>query len=399
MYDSLGSADLPRRRWSATILLLTVAAPALALLAGCSDSSGNAPSTSSPAANASAEDSAQPDDAIAVRAHAIDRAPLSSLYTTSATLRSDRRATVTARTQGVIRSLLVEEGDSVIEGQPLARLEDDEQTIEYDRASTTLETRWREFERAERLHGQGLLSDEEYEQVRRDAQEAKHAADLAELVLSRTVIRAPFAGRILARHLDAGATVSDGVPVYDLADVDPLYADVNVPERQIARLAAGQQVRLIADASGQTTMARIERIAPVVDADSGTVKVTLSVNQTSRLRPGSFVRVEIVTETHQDALVVPRTALVAEGRRWHLFRVTQDGEHVERIEVRRGFEERDSVEILGPVDDAVTLGEGDRVVHTGAAALTDGARIRLVDDAEAAPGGEAAATGDDGVAS
>ena len=62
----------------------------------------------------------------------------------------------------------------------------------------------------------------------------RHAAELAELALSRTVVRPPFAGTIVRRHVDVGATVSrTGTPVYDLADVDPLYADVNVPERDV----------------------------------------------------------------------------------------------------------------------------------------------------------------------
>lgn len=389
----------PRQPWLVRALLLLATLGGLSLTA-CSDSSGNASASQTAASGATAaEEERQQDDAIAVRALGVVRAPLSSLYTTSTTLRSDRRATVTARTQGVIRRLLVEEGDTVAEGQALAMLEDDEQTIDFERTSTTLDTKWREYERAERLRDQGLLSEEEYEQTRREAREAKHAADLSELVLSRTVIRAPFGGRILTRHLDAGATVNDGTPVYDLADVDPLYADVNVPERQIARLAAGQQVRLIVDASGDTTLARIERIAPLVDPTSGTVKVTLAVRGANGLRPGSFTRVEIVTETHDDALVVPRTALVAEGRRWHLFRVTDDGDHVERLEVRRGFEERDRVEILGAVDTDDALDEGDLVVHTGASALTDGARIRIVDEVQGAPAAEETGNGGTGVSS
>ena len=199
-------------------------------------------------------------------------------------------------------------------GQPLAYLEDDEQIIAAARARSNEEEARRDFERISGLHERGLSSLDEYEASRTTAEDSKHALDLAELELSRTVIRAPIAGVVVTRHLDVGATVSDGTPVYDLADLDPLYADINIPERHVTRLAPGQEVRLTADATATEASAIIERIAPAVDPATGTVKVTVAVEGDSGLRPGAFVRVDIVTATHTDALVVARSALVASTR-------------------------------------------------------------------------------------
>ena len=355
----------------------------LALLSsGCGGSGDEASASTPPAAEQQEQRQEPEEDSIAVRVGKVAVAPLSSIYTTSATLRADKQAQVTARTTGVVRKLAVEEGDRVEEGAPLAYLEDDEQRIEFDRATTVRETLVREHDRARRLHEQDLMSEEEFETIRRGWEEAVHAADLAELLLSRTVIHAPFNGLILRRHLDVGATVSNGTAVYDLADLDPLYADVNVPEQQIVRLSPGQRVRLIADPMDGATLARIERIAPVVDVATGTVKVTLAVNGRSELRPGSFTRVEIVTDTHDEALVVIRAALVAEGRRWYVFRVQEDGKHVERLEIIRGYEEGDRVEVLETVDAETPLGPGDRIVVVGASALTDGAAVQVAQPEE-----------------
>ncbi|MEE8411527.1 MAG: efflux RND transporter periplasmic adaptor subunit [Acidobacteriota bacterium] len=334
-------------------------------LLSCGNSSGNAPDV------ATVE---KEEDAIAVRTAALTRGTLSELYATTATLRADKLATVTARTEGVVRRLLVEEGDSVRAGQALAELENDEQTITFAREQTTAQNLQREFERAETLHQQGLMSDEAYETARRSAKEASHSANLAELQLARTTIRAPFSGRVLERHVDPGATVRNGTAVYDLADLDPLYADISVPERHVGRLSVGQQVRLMADSFDLTTMARIERIAPRVDIETGTVKVTLAVSDQSSLRPGTFVRANVVIDTHLDTLVVRRSALVPEGRRWHLFRLNDAGTHAERVEVQRGFEEGEQVEIA-TVDPEMTLRDGDRIVVVGASALSDGVRV------------------------
>jgi RND family efflux transporter MFP subunit len=327
--------------------------------------------------------------AIAVRVGNVVREPISSLYSTSATLRADRQATVIARTRGVIERLAVEEGDRVRAGQPLAYLEDDEQRIAAIRAKTAEEKARREFDRLAGLHERGLSSLDEYEAGRTLAEDSTHALELAELELSRTVIRAPIAGMVVTRHLDVGATVSDGTPVYDLADLDPLYADVNIPERHVTQLKPGQEVRLTADATGATASALIERIAPAVDPATGTVKVTVAVQGDSGLRPGAFVRVDIVTDTHVDALVVERSALVAEGRRWHLYRLGED-DTVEQIEVVLGFESGQQVEIDHPADSEVVLAGGDRVVVVGAPALSDGAKVRVMTDTETPDEDEAA---------
>ena len=330
---------------------------------------------------ASTQDDEKDEDAIAIEVGTVARGTLSALYSTSATLRADKQATVTARTRGVIRQLLVEEGDWVKKDQKLAVLEDDEQRIVFEQASATYENKRREHERAKSLHAQELLSDEEYDTAEREAVDARHAADLAKLALSRIVIRATFSGRILVRHLDVGATVSDGTAVYDVADLTPLYADVQVPERQVARLQRGQTVRLLTDDDEASGEAEIERIAPAVDPTTGTVKVTLAVRVAGSLRPGSFVRVGIVIDTHENTLVVPRSALVADGRRWHLFRLKDDdAKRVELVEVTRGFEEGDRVEILESVDAERPLQVGDPVVVTGASSLSDDSAVQVMSE-------------------
>jgi RND family efflux transporter MFP subunit len=347
----------------------------LVLAIGCG---GSGESSHNPGSEANGN--SEEEQAINVRVAPVALASIPALYSTSATLRADRRATVIARTRGVIQRLEVEEGDTVVEEQPLAILEDDEQRIAAARNRTSRDAAGREMERLRGLFEEGLVSQDEFEKSRRDAEDAEHALDLAELELSRTVIRAPFSGAVLERHLDVGATVADGTAVYALADLDPLYADVNIPERHVIRLRPGQEVRLTADSTGTTVGARIERIAPQVDPTTGTVKVTVAVAGSPGLRPGAFVRVDIVTDTHEDALVVERPALVAEGRRWNLYRLQDDGETVEQIEVRLGFENGHRVEVAGLVDESKTLAPGNQVVVVGASALSDGARVRVVEE-------------------
>ena len=356
------------------------------LVTGCGDGNEGQHGGNGRRPGAAAE---KEESAIAVRVSDVVREPISSLYSTSATLRADRQATVIARTRGVIERLVVEEGDRVSAGQALAYLEDDEQRIAAVRAKSAEERAKREFDRVSGLHDRGLSSLDEYEASRTEAEDSGQALELAELELSRTVIRAPIAGMVVTRHLDVGATVSDGTPVYDLADLDPLYADVNIPERHVTQLKPGQEVRLTADSTGAQASALIERIAPAVDPATGTVKVTVAVQGDSGLRPGAFVRVDIITDTHPDALVVERSALVAEGRRWFLYRLG-DEDKVEQIEVMLGFENGNQVEVDHTVDPEIVLTSGDQVVVVGAPALSDGAKVRIMTETETSGSEEAA---------
>lgn len=308
-----------------------------------------------------------------------------SAYSTSATLRAEKRAIVSSRTRGVLEELLVEEGESVASGQVIAVLENDEQELAVARFEAIVEIKSREFERQKELNGQKIVSDNDVEVVRREVREASNDLAVAKLSLERTGIKAPFDGIVLVRYIDIGATVADGTQIYDVADVDPLYADVRVPERHVARLTDGQEAWLRSDELQEVVAARIERLAPLVDPATGTVKVTVAVDREVKLRPGAFVEVEIVTDVHEDVLVAPRSALVAEGRRWLVYRVADGGNQVQAVEIVLGYEGGDQVEIAGSVGEH-ELAEGDQLVVLGASALSDGAPILILEGPPAGPG-------------
>ncbi|MEM6455846.1 MAG: efflux RND transporter periplasmic adaptor subunit [Acidobacteriota bacterium] len=379
-----------RVRWANVLAALALLVAGLGLSAcGGSSDARTRDANARPAAQqaggdgAPARRGAQQAEGVLVRVMPIVQDEMTALYTTSATLRAAQRATVTTRTRGVLRALEVEEGDSVREGDVLAALENEEQTIAFARTRDALDLAQAEFQRTERLYQQELISRDAFDTVQRTLREAEHAAELAALELSRTTIRAPFAGVVLTRHLDVGNTVADGTAVYDLADNRNLLADVNVPERHIATLRADQVVRLTVDATERVVDARIARLAPAVDPETGTVKVTVEVPANAGLRPGSFVRVAIVTDVHPEALVIPRSALVAEGRRWTLYRVSADGTQAEQLEVTLGFEDGARVEIMPEAVYGQQLAIGERVVTAGAGSLSDGAAIQIDADADA----------------
>jgi len=129
---------------------------------------------------------------------------------------------------------------------------------------------------------------------------------------------------------------------------------------------------------GERFAARVLRISPVVNAATGTVKVTLSVRGQGRLRPGMFASVYLRTDVHEGALALPKAALVLESLGDTVYVAVSAGEGwtASRREVRMGFQESDFVEVLAGVE------EGEQVVVVGQEGLSEGAPLSLLPGAE-----------------
>ena len=130
----------------------------------------------------------------------------------------------------------------------------------------------------------------------------------------------------------------------------------------------------------------VDRIAPLVDSRSGTVKVTVAIPRGADLLPGMYVSVELITAVHEDAVLVPKRALVYDDEQVFVFRVKQpamgageaadgpEGEpRVERLLVRPLLEDRENIEPLDGIE------AGDRIVVAGQAGLKDDSEVRLVE--------------------
>ena len=355
-----------RRPLPALVVLLALASLALGLLSGCQRSD---------AEEAPREDGEQP-SRIAVAAIPLARGEIESVLRFSANLEAEVAVEVYAEADRKVRALLVEEGDRVRRGQVLLRLEDAEQQSALAKVSSQLEKARREFERQRSLWERELISEQAWSEARYELEQLEIELLDAERELQYTEVRAPITGVVTARLVNIGDHVQVNAHLFDLVDFDSIVARVFVPEKELARLDVGQDARLLPQTGEQEYLAAVKRIAPIVDPRSGTVKVTLDVPGGHGLVPGMYVEVELVAETEDDALLVPKRALVWDQDQAYVYRVAGD-ERAERVRVRPQLEERDFVSV------GEELALGDRVVVAGQAGLKNGARVRLLDLDEA----------------
>ena len=169
-----------------------------------------------------------------------------------------------------------------------------------------------------------------------------------------------------------GDQVTVNQHLFDIIDFDSIVARIYVPEKELVRLRVGQVARILAEAAGSSEhRGEVDRIAPRVDPRSGTVKVTVAMPPSEGLLPGMYVTVELITEIHEDAVLVPKKALVYDAEQLFVFRLKDDNS-VQRLLIRPALEDRDNIEPAG------VLEAGDQIVIAGQASLKDGSQVRLV---------------------
>ena len=300
-----------------------------------------------------------------------DTRGIAAYYRAASVIEADRLVDLVARVQGRVRQVAVEEGQWVKQGQVLAELENDRERIQLEKADLAVADKARQLERSRGMLEQELVSRQEFDDLESAWKLAVAERDLAAIALEDTRLRAPFAGQVTERRVVPGQQLAAGFAAFSLGDFEPLRVRVHLPEAVARKVAAGQRVLVSPEGGddGQDTRqveGVVERIAPVVDPTTSTVRLTLLLDGGDEaLRVGGFVKVRITTDRHHDALAVPKLALVEEGALTSVF--VAEADTVRKVEIETGLHDETHVEVLSGLEVGacvVTMGQGG--LRTGA---------------------------------
>lgn len=293
--------------------------------------------------------------------------------TVSGTVEPIRQVGVNAQLSGALLSVLVEEGNRVAAGAVLARIDARELEAQVRSAQANVEVTRSTLERSEQLRAAQVITAAEYDRDR-----AAHLAAEAGLQQLRTrlgfaTIRAPIAGVVTEKRVEAGDVVAPQSRLFTIADLSTLVVRVPISELDVAQLRPGQSAELALDAlAGRRVEGRIRRIFP--SADSATrlvpVEVALTGSGADVARPGFLARVTLQLDGRHDALLIPAAAVVAAAGEPAVF-VVEEGRAVRR-RVTPGVNFRGRVEILSGLE------AGAAVVIAGQNQLRDGMSVRIV---------------------
>jgi RND family efflux transporter MFP subunit len=304
--------------------------------------------------------------------HRVQQGAISSYIVYNAKVEAEETVDVYAHGNGLVKRVLAEEGDRVRVDQVLVHLVDHELKLAEAEAKVAYLKLENDFKRQKKIFDKNLLSKEEYERNEFDLEQARIRWQRAQLDLDHTLVRSPITGVVAERIVRLGDRIGPSTRLYALVNLRSLISRAHIPGGELPNISVGQPARITTDLLPDDDFpGRIIRISPVVDPNSGTFRVTLAIDDADeRLRPGMFVTTRIVTATHDEALLVPKRAIVYDDGYPHVF-VVQDST-ARKIQLDVGFEDTENWEVLSGV------AQGDSIVVVGQNGLKDLARVRVI---------------------
>lgn len=364
-----------RRVWTARLVPAGRVLAAVALLAGCGGDE-------EPEAEAAPEYvSVGRENVAVVASEQIQTGPV-----ISGTLTAQNSATVRAESGGTVIQVFAEQGQPVGRGAVLARIEGITAEQAYlsaqaalRSAERNLEVAEREAERTSTLVRAGALAERDLENARNgtSAAQAQVAGARAQLAaaakqVENTVVRAPIAGIVSDRPVNAGDVVAPGAPLFTVVDPGDMRLEASVPSEQLGSIRIGAPVRFTVNGyPGRTFTGRIERINPSADPVTRQVPIFVSIpNSGGSLVAGLFAQGRIAAD-QRVALVVPVSALDQRGATPRVLRVR--GGVTEQVGVRTGITDPETERI----EITAGLAAGDTVLTGAATGITASTPIRI----------------------
>ena len=292
------------------------------------------------------------------------------------TLTANESVTITAKTQGVIRSIDFDDGQTFKRGDQIAAIDAGEQDAALNVELANLEQQKKDLART-----QQLVEDKHVSQATLDEKVALLKRAEANVAAARVRsgdrrITAPFSGIVGTRRISMGALVSPGAVITTLDDISEVKLDFSIPETFLASLKPGLEIEAEASAYPKEVFkGRVVAVDSRVDPVTRSVSVRATItNDDLRLRPGMLMVVELIKD-QRESVIVPEIALLPENDIQYVYTVSPDN-IVTRLKVVIGRRRAGSVEILEG------LQVGDIVVTEGLQDLRSGSKVNLVNAAE-----------------
>jgi len=266
-------------------------------------------------------------------------------------------------------------GDRIKEGELLVSIEDEEyiNNIQIKSKELNLEISEDEWKKIEKLYEKGGETLRTLKNAEQTFINAEYSLATAKLQLEKMVVKAPFNGVVVdIPYLTEGNKIQSGTVVASLMDYNKLYMEIQLPEKNLAKIDVNQDVRILNYTLPDDTLwGQISQLSPAINKDTRNFKGILTVNNPDlRLRPGSYVKAEIITARKDSAIVVSKDIIVSRSRGKSVFIVQQNTAHERGI--KTGLENPEEVEVVSG------LAVNDRIVTEGFETLGNRSKVKII---------------------
>ena len=265
-------------------------------------------------------------------------------------------------------------GDNVKKGALIARIEDKsyENSISIESKRLNLELAEQEQVKTKSLYDKGGATLTEVKNSEVKIMNSRLDYENAEMNLEKMNIRAPFDGVIVnLPHYSEEAKLNSGTSVVTIMDYSTMLLEINLPESAINEVKVGQKANITHYTLPKDTLiGEITELSPAISAETRTFKGKLMIdNKKMLIRPGMFVKADIVTESHNSTIIIPKNIVRNDRNRRTVFVVDQGIARAKQVKL--GLEDKTSVEVLSGLD------KDDQLIIRGYETLRDGSKVKI----------------------
>jgi membrane fusion protein (multidrug efflux system) len=308
--------------------------------------------------------------AVPVRYTEARQASLRRSLDLTGSVESRRSSMVASEVEGLVEKLAAREGDRVDKGEPLVELRRQNIALRHEamqgqlkEAEARQQLALTSLDRSQGLFEESIISQQQLDDAASEYEAwqgrvAQLKADVARL--EDDLVRAPYAGVVVEEHVAEGEWLQEGGEVVEMVDFRDLEVTVEAPESYFAGLSTGDKAKVeIRAIPGFEVEGEIRAVVPRADARARTFPVKVAIpNPEGRIGVGMLARVKLPVGELQEAIVVPKDAVVSQGPERIVFRIGE-GEVLERLSVETGTSQGVWVAVTGGIE------AGDRVVTRG----------------------------------
>jgi membrane fusion protein, multidrug efflux system len=266
-------------------------------------------------------------------------------------------------------------GDRVNAGDLIVKFDDAEYVngIQIDSKKLNVEVATNAYNQEKSLFDKGGVTQVELKSSESSLINARYTYAAAELQMAKMLVKAPFEGVIVdLPFYTIGNKLTTGISLVKIMDYKKLYMEFQLPEKDLIHISVNQKVRVLNYALPDDTLyGLISQLSPAISPDTRNFKGALTIlNDDLKLRPGSYIKAEIITQRKDSTIVIPKSIIVSRQRGKTVYIIDQNTA-MERV-ITTGLENPDSVEIIKG------LQKNERVVIQGFETLGNRSKVKIV---------------------
>ena len=274
---------------------------------------------------------------------------------------------------GILKSVLVKEGQRVKQGQILATIDDGGMSQQLAQLETNVQLAKTTFERQQRLWEQKIGSEIQFLQTKTAFESQKSAVSQLKQQLEKSIVTAPFSGIIDAVFKEKGVVVApgQGSEIFRIVNLSNMYIETEVPETYIRSITKNKTVEVNFPILNQTMQSKIRQVGNFINPNNRSFKIEIGVpNLNGNIKPNLTARLKLNDYTNPKAILIPQSIISENAQGAHFVYVVVDKKDqkaiAKRLIIETGKTQGDLIEVVKNLAaDAEIIIEGARSVNNG----------------------------------